>query len=56
MEPRNLVRNFKSVLEQADLPDVRFHELRHSCATMLIAQGTHPRTVILADEELVQKA
>ena len=46
MEPRNLVRHFKSLLERADLPDIRFHDLRHSCATMLIAQGTHPRTVM----------
>jgi integrase len=46
MEPRNLVRHFKSVLERADLPDVRFHDLRHSCATMLIAQGVHARTVM----------
>lgn len=26
--------------------EVRFHDLRHSCATLLIAQGEHPRTVM----------
>ena len=43
---RNLVRNFKLMLERAGLPDVRFHDLRHSCASLLIAQGVHPRVVM----------
>lgn len=46
VEPRNLIRHFKGALTYAKLPDVRFHDLRHSCATMLIAQGIHPRTVM----------
>lgn len=46
LEPRSLVRHFKAALEQADLPEIRFHDLRHSCATMLIAQGVHPRIVM----------
>jgi integrase len=29
----------------AGLPDMRFHDLGHSCATTLIAQGVHPRVV-----------
>ena len=30
------------MLRKADLPEtVRFHDLRHSCATLLIAQGVH---------------
>ena len=33
MIPRNLVRSFKALLERAGLPDVRFHDLRHSCAS-----------------------
>ncbi len=43
---RNLVRHFKKMLERAGLPDIRFHDLRHSCATLLIAQGVHPRVVM----------
>lgn len=36
------VRHFKSVLRKAGLPEtVRFHDLRHSCAALLIAQGVH---------------
>jgi integrase len=39
---RNLVRHFKDTLAAAGLPDVRFHDLRHTCATLLAAQGTPP--------------
>jgi integrase len=40
MEPGNLHRHFKGVLARAGLPTtVRFHDLRHSCATLLLAQG-----------------
>jgi integrase len=46
IEPRNLVRQFKTLLQHADLPDIRFHDLRHSCATVLISQGVHPRIVM----------
>lgn len=45
LDPRNLLRQFKALLVAADLPDMRFHDLRHSCATTLIAQGVHPRVV-----------
>jgi integrase len=47
MEPSNLNRQFKSVLKRMGLPTtIRFHDLRHSCATFLIAQGVHPRVVM----------
>lgn len=40
MEPGNLHRHFKSILKQVGLPaTTRFHDLRHSCATLLLAQG-----------------
>jgi len=40
LEPRNLSRHFKSVLKKLGLPEtIRFHDLRHSCASLLIAQG-----------------
>jgi integrase len=25
---------------------VRFHDLRHTCATLLISQGVHPRVIM----------
>jgi integrase len=29
----------------ADLPPVRFHDLRHTCATILLVAGKHPKYV-----------
>ena len=44
---RNLVRDFKALLRSADLipAEIRFHDLRHSAITFLIAKGIDPRTV-----------
>lgn len=36
-------RSFRRLLERAKLPRIRFHDLRHSHATMLLAQGVHPK-------------
>jgi integrase len=46
LEPRNVVRAFKILLAHAGLPDIRFHDLRHSCASLLVAAGHHPRVVM----------
>ena len=47
IDPRNLLRRFKKALKHAGLPEtIRFHDLRHSCATFLIAQGEHPRVIM----------
>jgi integrase len=32
-------------LDPAHLPDVRFHDLRHSAATILLSMGVHPKVV-----------
>jgi threonine/homoserine/homoserine lactone efflux protein len=40
-----LVTQFKRLIKQASLPDLRFHDLRHTSATLLLAQGVHPRIV-----------
>jgi integrase len=34
-----ITRCFQDALDRAGLPDVRFHDLRHSAATFLLAQG-----------------
>jgi integrase len=45
---RNLVRHFKRALERAGLSTrIRFHNLRHSCASFLLVQNVHPRVVAL---------
>ncbi len=46
LEPRNLVRSFKAILAKAELPDMRFHDLRHSCASLLYAQGVSAREIM----------
>jgi integrase len=38
-------RWFKAALVRAKLPDMRLHELRHSAATILLAEGVPERTV-----------
>ena len=27
------------------MPDIRFHDLRHTCATLLLGKGVHPKFV-----------
>jgi integrase len=46
MDPRNVTREFKALLAGASLPNVRFHDLRHTAATLLLAQGVDPRTIM----------
>lgn len=39
-------RAFKDILAAAKLPSIRIHDLRHTCASLLLAQGVHPRVVM----------
>jgi integrase len=46
MSASNLVnRNFKPLLKRARLPVIRLHDLRHTCATLLLVKGVHPKYV-----------
>jgi len=46
VNPENLVkRSFKPLLNRAGLPEIRFHDLRHTCATLLLGRGVHPKLV-----------
>ena len=38
-------RSFWPLLEQAGLPRIRFHDLRHTAATLLLGRGVHPKIV-----------
>ena len=38
-------RRWKPLLRRAGLPDIRFHDLRHTCATLLLTKGVHPKIV-----------
>src|SRR5205807_2783516 len=50
----NALVQLKKLLEKAGLPDIRFHDLRHSAATMLLSEGVHPKVVqeILGHSEI----
>lgn len=39
LDGRNVTRAFVALLARAGLPRMRFHDLRHSAATLLLAQG-----------------
>jgi integrase len=37
--------SFRPLLKRTNLPRIRFHDLRHTCATLLLSKGTHPKIV-----------
>jgi integrase len=45
LDARGVIRAFDRILKDAGLPKIRFHDLRHSAATLLLAQGVSPRYV-----------
>ncbi len=47
IQPRNLKRrHLRPILERAKLPvSFRLYDLRHTCATLLLASGEHPKVV-----------
>jgi integrase len=42
----NVTHRFHKLLTRAGLPAMRFHDLRHACASLLLVQGVHPRVVM----------
>lgn len=45
-DPRNDFRQFKKLLARAGLPSVRVHDLRHTAASLLLAQNVPARVVM----------
>jgi integrase len=45
IEVSNLHVAFKRLLKSAGLPDIRFHDLRHSVASILLSMEVHPKVV-----------
>jgi len=53
MSASNVVnRHFKPLLKRAKLPRIRPHDPRHTCATLLLIKGVHPKYV----QELLEHA
>jgi len=46
LEPRNVSCLFDELQSKAGVRRIRFHDLRHTCASMLLAQGVQPRVVM----------
>lgn len=42
---RDILDQLKKLLQKAGLPDIRFHDLRHSTASLLFSEGIHPKIV-----------
>lgn len=45
IEPRNINRTFDTLIAKIGVTRIRFHDLRHSCATLLFAQGVDLQTI-----------
>lgn len=46
LDGMNLTHRFQLLLRRAGVRRRRFHDLRHSCATVLLAQGVPARVVM----------
>src|SRR5205085_9115769 len=46
LDSRNVTQRLQKILGHAGLPRMRFHDLRHTAASLLLAQGIHPRVVM----------
>jgi integrase len=40
-----LAKHFCNIMDKAGLEHIRFHDLRHSCATLLLTANVHPKVV-----------
>jgi integrase len=45
LQPSELHRDYRKVIGESDLPYIRFHDLRHTHATLMLQQGVHPKIV-----------
>lgn len=45
LHPINLFKEYKALLLKTGLPNIRFHDLRHTAATLMLQQGVHPKIV-----------
>jgi integrase len=46
LDPRNALPAFTAIAKRAGLDGIGLHTLRHTCASLLLAQGVYPRVVM----------
>jgi len=39
------LEGFGKLLKRAKPPEIRFHDPRHTCATLLLSRGQHPKLI-----------
>ena len=45
LNPESLSQLFERVVQHGELPRIRFHDLRHTHATLALQAGIHPKIV-----------
>ena len=45
IHPNTLYRRYRDLTARAGVPTIRFHDLRHTSATLLLSQGVHGKIV-----------
>ncbi len=45
LHPNHVREKFRKLLQQANLPPIHFHDLRHSAATILLSMGVNVKVI-----------
>jgi len=45
LDPSTITHTFRKIVKKAGLPILRFHDLRHTYASLMLKQGIHPKIV-----------
>ncbi len=45
LDPSTITHTFRRIIKRAGLPRLRFHDLRHTHASLMLKQGVHPKIV-----------
>ncbi|PGP44883.1 hypothetical protein COC57_10315 [Bacillus thuringiensis] len=45
MNPANVRRSLNALVQKATVPKIRFHDLRHTHATLLLAKGVNVKVI-----------
>lgn len=45
LSPRNVLRTIKRLIKLADVPEITFHDLRHTHASLMLQAGVNPKVI-----------